>query len=355
MKERCDRLLHGLAEKDIDSAIITSPVNMRYYSGFTGGEGAFVIGPAGRALLTDFRYTIQARSECNGTCEVREINHSIGSSDIEAILKEFGARRVGFEDACLTVAEFERFKAIDFELVPASGIINSGRLIKDEYEISQMQRAQSIADAAFEKLLKFIKPGMTELDVRNELDYYMRKLGADENSFDTIVGSGPNGALCHAYPGMRKLRSGDMVVMDFGCKVNGYCSDMTRTVAIGEPCDELKKIYNIVLQAQLKCLSVLKPNMSARDLDLTARNYIADNGYGECFGHSLGHGFGLEIHENPFASFRSQETLLPGMTVTVEPGIYIEGLGGVRIEDCCVLTETGYINFAKSPKELIIL
>lgn len=355
MKKRCDRLLCALSEKDLDSAIITSPVNIRYYSGFTGGEGVFILCPNGRILLTDFRYTIQAKSECSGICEVREINRTVGSEDIEEVLGEYGAERVGFEDAALTVAEFERYQDIPFELVPASDTINSGRLIKDEYEISQMQRAQSIADAAFAKLLDFIKPGMTELDVRNELDYYMRRLGAEENSFDTIVGSGPNGALCHAYPGMRRLKKGDFVVMDFGCKVNGYCSDMTRTVAIGEPCDELKKIYSIVLEAQLRCLNVLKPGMSAGELDFTARSYISEHGYGKCFGHSLGHGFGLEIHERPFASCRSQDILLPGTTVTVEPGIYIEGLGGVRIEDCCAMTQTGYTNFAKSPKELIIL
>lgn len=355
MKKRCDQLLSRLLENNLDSAIITSPINMQYYSGFTGGDGTFIIGPEGRALFTDFRYTIQAKRECEGICEVREMHQNIGAGEIEAILKEFGGKRVGFEDTFLTVADFEQYKAIHAELVPASNIIDSGRLIKDEYEISQMQHAQSIADEAFAKLLKFIKPGMTELDVRNELDYYMRKLGAEENSFDTIVGSGPNGALCHAYPGMRKLQNGDLVVIDFGCRFNGYCSDMTRTIAIGEPCDELRKIYNIVLEAQLKCIDSIKPNMRARDLDAIARDYITEHGYGKCFGHSLGHGFGLFVHEHPLSNPPSQDILLPGTTTTVEPGIYIEGLGGVRIEDCGVVTETGYNDFASSPKELIIL
>lgn len=355
MKKRCDKLLAALEEKKIDAAIITSPINRRYYSGFTGSNGVVVLTENVRVLLTDFRYTIQAKAQCEGTCSVRQVNRGIGPEDISAVLKEAGAKRVAFEDASLTVSEFEMYKTIPFELVPASGIINGGRLIKDAYEISQMQKAQSVADAAFADLLKVVKPGMTEKEVRNELDYYLRRHGADENSFDTIVGSGPNGALCHAYPGERRLQNGDLVVIDFGARVNGYCSDMTRTIAIGQPCDELIKIYNIVLEAQLKCLSVLRPNMVASELDLTARNFIAEHGYGECFGHSLGHGFGLEIHENPYANSRSQELLVPGTTITVEPGIYVEGLGGVRIEDCCVLTEDGFINLCSTPKELIIL
>lgn len=355
MKNRCDKLLASLQEKNIDAAIITSPINRRYYSGFTGSNGVVVLTANGRVLLTDFRYTIQAKSQCAGACEVRQVNRGIGAKDVEAVLAEFGAKRVAFEDAALTVREFEAYKSIPFELIPESAAINGGRLIKDADEIALMQRAQNIADAAFAQLLKVVKAGMTEKEVRNELDYYMRKLGADENSFDTIVGSGPNGALCHAYPGERKLQQGDFVVVDFGARVDGYCSDMTRTFAIGKPCDELIKIYNIVLAAQLKCLEVLRPNMVASELDLTARNYIAEHGYGECFGHSLGHGFGLEVHENPYANSRSEELLLPGTTITVEPGIYVEGLGGVRIEDCCVLTEDGYINLCSTTKELIIL
>lgn len=355
MKHRGDKLLSQLAEKNIDSAIITSAVNRRYYSGFTGSNGVVILTAKGRVLLTDFRYTIQANRQCAGICEVRQVNRGIGAADVEAVLKEFGAERVAFEDAALTVSEFEAYKTMPFELVPDSEAINGGRLVKDAAEIAEMQRAQSIADAAFADLLKVVKVGMTEKEVRNELDYYIRRHGADENSFDTIVGSGPNGALCHAYPGERKLQNGDFVVIDFGARVNGYCSDMTRTIAIGKPCDELLKIYDIVLKAQLKCLDVLRPNMVASELDLTARNFIAENGYGECFGHSLGHGFGLEIHENPYANSRSQELLVPGTTITVEPGIYVEGLGGVRIEDCCVLTEDGYINLCSTTKELIIL
>ena len=355
MKTRCDKLLKKLAENNIDTAVITSAVNRRYFSGFTGSNGVVIVSAAGRVLLTDFRYTIQAGIQCAGICEVRQVNRSISAHDVEKVLAEFGAKRVAFEDAAMTVTEYSGYSKLPFEFVPASDVICGCRVVKDAHEIEMMQKAQNCADAGFADLIKMIRPGMTEIELRNELDYLLRKHGADENSFDTIVGSGPNGALCHAYPGQRKLQNGDLVVIDFGARVGGYCSDMTRTVAIGEPCDELKKIYGIVLEAQLKTLGILRPNMVASELDICARDYITEKGYGECFGHSLGHGFGLEIHENPYANSQSNELLVPGSTITVEPGIYIEGLGGVRIEDCCVLTEDGFINLCHTPKEIIIL
>ena len=355
MKARCDKLLKKLAENNIDAVIITSGINRRYYSGFTGSNGVVVLTEAGRVLLTDFRYTIQANQQCAGICEVRQVNRGITPADVEAVLSEFGAKRVAFEDWAMTVVEYNGYSALPFEFVPSSRDICSCRIVKDAYEIEMMQTAQNCADAAFAELLKFAKVGMKEIELRNELDYLMRKFGADENSFDTIVGSGPNGALPHAHPGERRIQSGDMVVIDFGARVGGYCSDMTRTIAFGTPCDEMLKIYNIVLESQLKCLSILRPNMTGSELDLCARDYITKHGYGENFGHSLGHGFGLEVHEAPSANSRSMDLLVPGSTITVEPGIYIEGLGGVRIEDCCVLTETGFINLCSTTKELIIL
>lgn len=355
MKERCINLMAELTRDNIDSALVTSPLNRRYFSGFTGSNAVLIISAEKRVLLTDFRYTIQANNQCKGVFEVRQVSRGITAEEIASVLREFGAARCAFEDAALTVAEFESYRSLPVELIPKSAAIDSCRLKKSSEEVELIQKAQNVADSAFAELLKLIKRGMTEKDVRNELDYLLRKHGADENSFDTIVGSGPNGALCHAYPGERKLQDGDLVVIDFGAKVNGYCSDMTRTIAIGTPCDELKKIYNIVLEAQLKCLEQLKPGMAASALDAVARDYITEHGYGECFGHSLGHGFGLDIHESPYASTRSNDTLEPGITITVEPGIYIEGLGGVRIEDCCVLTEDGFINLCSTTKELIIL
>ncbi|MBO4384348.1 MAG: aminopeptidase P family protein [Clostridia bacterium] len=354
MKQRCDKLIGVLAPLGVDGAIITSKTNIRYFSGFTSDEAVLVINKDRRVLLTDFRYIIQAKEQ-SPDFEIVETSRAIAVDEISSVLEEMGVKKCAFEDGYLTVRAFNSYQALPVELVPHTPEIDRVRLVKNEYEIECLKKAQSIADAAFKELLSFIREGQTEKEVANELDHLLRKHGADENSFDTIVGSGPNGALPHATPGQRKLQKGDLVVIDFGCKYNGYCSDMTRTVAIGEPCGELKKIYGIVREAQQAALDALKPNMSAKELDGVARSIISKAGYGECFGHSLGHGFGLDIHEAPYASSRSADTLIPGCTITVEPGIYIEGLGGVRIEDDCVLTEDGFINLAHSPKDMIVI
>ena len=354
MKERCDKLIKVLEEKGLDGALITSRTNIRYFSGFTSDEAVLVITKDRRVLLTDFRYTIQAKEQAP-EFEIKETSRAIAVSEISEVLTEAGVKKCAFEDGYLTVRAFNNYKELPVELVPLTPEIDRCRLIKNEYEIECLQKAQNIADNAFAELMKIIKPGMTEKFVANALDHLLRVHGADENSFDTIVGAGPNGALAHAVPGQRELKNGDLVVIDFGCKYMGYCSDMTRTIAIGQPCDELMKIYNIVRRAQQAALDALHPNMSAKALDAVARDIITAEGYGKQFGHSLGHGFGLDIHEAPYASTRSEDILAPGCTITVEPGIYIEGLGGVRIEDDCVLTEDGFINLAHTTKELIII
>ncbi|MCR5808223.1 MAG: aminopeptidase P family protein [Clostridiales bacterium] len=355
LKERCEKLMAALSEHGVDGAIITSRTNIRYFSNFTSDESVLIITDKRRVLLTDFRYTIQANQLSAPDFEVIEVSRAIAASEIASVLTEMGVKKCAFEDGYLTVRAFNSYRELPVELVPMTPVIDGIRLVKDEYEIEMLKKAQSIADAAFAELITVIHEGMTEKEVANELDHLLRLHGADENSFDTIVGSGPNGALCHATPGPRRLQKGDLVVIDFGARYNGYCSDMTRTIAIGEPSDELRKIYNIVLRAQLSALDKLRPNMSAKELDTIARDVIAAEGYGECFGHSLGHGFGLDIHESPYASQRSDDTLVPGSTITVEPGIYVEDLGGVRIEDDCVLTEDGYIDLASTTKKLIVI
>lgn len=354
MKKRCDKLIAKLREKNIDAAIITSPVNRRYFSGFTGSNGVVIVTENGRVLLTDFRYTIQANQQCAGVCEVRQVNRGIGSGDVEEVLKEFDAKRVAYEDAALTVAEFNMFKSMPFELLPESKLISDCRIVKDAAETAELQKAQNVADAAFAEVLKHVKVGMTEIELRNEFDYLIRKFGGDDNSFDTIVGSGPNGALCHAYPGPRKIQNGDFVVMDFGARVNGYCSDMTRTFAVGKPCDELVKIYKLVLEAQLKCLEVLRPNMNAADLDKTARVSSPRTVTASASVTASATGSVLKSTKVPMQARVPQIFLSPEAQSPLNPA-YVEGLGGVRIEDCCVLTETGYINLCSTTKELIIL
>ena len=355
MVDRCNRLMEAVRVEGVDAVLITSRINRMYFSGFTGSDGILFISPGRRVLITAFRYTIQANIQCKGTFEVLEASRSAVMDIIKDELSRIGARHVGFEDAELTVRQYNQFKELGAEFVPCSNFMAKIRVRKDKDEIEHIIKAQNAADAAFAELVKRIKPGMSELEVANELEYLMKKHGAEDKSFDTIVGSGENGALCHAVPGNRKLRHGDMVVLDFGCKVNGYCSDMTRTIAVGTPCGELMKIYGIVREAQRLALEGLKPGAAGRDIDALARNYIASHGYGDNFGHSLGHGFGLEVHEAPGASTVSSDVFEPGMTITVEPGIYIEGLGGVRIEDCCIITDNGYINPVTTTKELIII
>ena len=234
-------------------------------------------------------------------------------------------------------------------------MIEKLRMIKTDDEIRTIRRAAEIADEAFSHILTFIKPGVTELEVSNELEFFMRRLGASESSFDTIVASGKRSALPHGVATGKTIENGDMVTLDFGALYDGYVSDITRTVAVGEPTEELKKIYHIVLEAQMRACSALKPGMTGKEADAVARDYIKDHGYGEAFGHSTGHGIGLEVHEGPGLSFRSDTVLKPGMVVTVEPGIYVPGLGGVRIEDDVLITEDGCELLTSSPKELIIL
>lgn len=354
MNDRILRLRSAMEQNDLDAVILKSVTAIRYFSGFTSVDASVVITKNRSVLLTDFRYTIQAKAQSGDCCEIIEIgakhNERIGE-----ILKEENVRRLGFEEDYVSFASYQTYEKFGVELVPFAKELHHLRIVKTQDEIENLQKAQSMADAAFAELLKVVRPGMTERRVAAELEYICAKLGSEGPSFETIVGSGPNGAMCHAVPGERKLQRGDLVVLDYGCLFNGYHSDMTRTFAVGEPDAFSRKIYEIVRTAQQKALDALRPGITGKQLDAIARDYIKEQGYGDCFGHSLGHGFGLLIHESPRAAVTCETVLEPGMTITVEPGIYIEGKLGVRIEDCCVVTETGKRNFCVSTKELQII
>jgi len=356
MNERCKKLFVSLREQGLDALLVSSSENCRYLSGFTAGEDAtLLIAEDECFLFTDFRYTIQANIQCAGAFHVVEVPRGKEMEYLMDVLVRKRCKKVGFEDKRILYREYQRWSELPVELVPASDLIQRLRIIKDAGEISAIRRAQRASDAAFAQLLGILQPGISEKDVAVELEYLLKKNGAEELAFDIIVGSGENGALCHAVPGRRKLANGDFIVFDFGSRVDGYCSDMTRTIVLGEPCAQLCEIYEIVLEAQLRTLEWVKPGTPLKTLDAVARDYITQNGYGECFGHGLGHGFGIEIHEAPTANCRSEEVLAPGMTITVEPGIYIEGLGGVRIEDCCVVTEDGHLNLVSTAKDLLVI
>jgi len=237
--------------------------------------------------------------------------------------------------------------------VPLKGDVDALRQIKSEEELEYLEKAEAIGDLAFEKILTILKPGMTELEVAAELEYQMKKAGAENFSFSTIVASGLNSSMPHAIPGEKKLEEGDFVTMDFGCTYKGYCSDMTRTVVLGKASEKQKEIYNTVLKAQLAALDAIKAGVTGKSVDKVARDIITEAGYGECFGHGLGHSVGLFIHEEPRLSPAGETVLEENMIETVEPGIYVPGFGGVRIEDMVAVTKDGCKNFTHSPKELI--
>ncbi len=336
--------------ENYDAYLITSPENLFYFSGFTGGEGALFLDGNTRLLFTDSRYTAQAKNEAVGFTVLDTAKHPLSKH-----LSEMGSIAIGFEDEFFTVFAYMNLKknvsAASF--IPASKEFRRIRSIKDAQEISNIQQAASIADEAFSYILTRIECGRTEKEIALELEFFMRRHGAEGLSFETIAASGVRSALPHGVATEKVLEKGDFFTLDFGCKYKGYASDMTRTVVIGSASKRQKEIYKTVLSAQTAALSALSPNALCKEVDAIARNIIKDAGYGAYFGHGLGHSVGLKVHEQPALSPRSEQVLLPNVTMTVEPGIYIENFGGVRIEDLVVITEDGYENLTASPKELI--
>ena len=339
--------------KNVDGALIVSPENRRYFTGFDASDGFLFITKSGSVFLTDSRY-IEAAKDKIICCEVEE-----QKGKLMDYAKRFDCKVLAVEADRLTVTQLKNLRkalhGIKLTTVGTDKIIDSFRAVKNEAEIENICKAQRIAEAAFDHILGFIKVGVTEKEVALELDHYMLSHGADSLSFETIAISGANTSKPHGVPTDKKIEHGDFVTMDYGAVVNGYHSDMTRTVAVGAASDEQKKIYKIVFEAQLAVLRVLKNGVKCSDADKAARDVITETGYGEYFRHSAGHGVGIEIHEKPFISPKSTATLRSGNVVTDEPGIYIPGKFGVRIEDMALITENGCKNLTKAPKELIII
>ena len=354
MMLRVEKLRKKMQEENLDSFLITSPYNLRYLTNFTGTTGLAVITLEKAFFITDFRYTEQAAAQAQGF----EIIKNVGPifEEVADLVQKEGLRELGFEETTVSFLEYSVLEEIiDAQLIPISGMIEELREIKDEEEIAIIEKACSIADLAYDHILKMIQPGMTEIEVANQLDFYMRSLGASGVSFETIVASGLRSAMPHGVASKKIIEQGDLITIDFGCYYEGYVSDMTRTFAIGDPGEQLKEIYQIVLEAQLAVLEVAKPGVTGKQLDAVARDYITKHCYGEAFGHSTGHGIGLEIHEGPNVSVRAEKQFVPGNIITDEPGIYLPGIGGVRIEDDLLITSDGNRVLTHSPKELIIL
>ncbi|WP_080845188.1 M24 family metallopeptidase [Cytobacillus gottheilii] len=351
---KIEKLRSKFSELGIDGMLITSSYNRRYMSGFTGSAGVVLISQEKALFITDFRYVEQAGKQCEGYEIVQHTG--VIPAEVEEQVKKLGISKLGFEQDYVSFASFKTYeKAVSAELVPISGVIEKLRLIKDASEIKILKEAAKIADDAFSHILNFIKPGKTEIEVSNELEFFMRKAGATSSSFDIIVASGYRSAYPHGVASDKVIESGDFVTMDFGALYNGYISDITRTVAVGQPSDQLAEIYNVVLEAQLKGMNGIKPGLTGKQADALTRDHITEKGFGEYFGHSTGHGIGLEVHEGPGLSSKSEVVLEPGMVVTVEPGIYIPGVGGVRIEDDTIITADHNESLTHSKKDLIIL
>ncbi len=354
---RVKRTRKILEELKIDAVLVTSPYNMRYISGFAGGEGVLYITDKKSVLFTDSRYTVQAKAEAKAFDVVESGNLLETIEQLKVLFEEDSISSVGIEDEVLTYKEAKLFIDISDKMhwVGLESRLDRLRIVKTEEELVKLEMAEGIGDAAFSHILTVIKPGITELEIAAELEYYMKKNGATKVSFDTIVASGVNSSMPHAIPTTKKVELGDFVTMDFGCMVDGYCSDMTRTIVVGKASQKQKEIYNVVLKAQLESLAAVKAGVKGFEVDAVARKIINDAGYGDCFGHGLGHSVGLFIHEEPRFSPRCEEIIVPNTIMTVEPGIYVDGFGGVRIEDMIVVTEDGYKNFAHSDKNLIEL
>ena len=328
---------------------ITSRANIFYYSGFTSEDAALIITRDRQILATDSRYLVQAKTQSPGF----EIFNVANGSPIKAA----APKRIGFESNYLTYAEFKKLEtsADGAELFAADNEISSPRRIKDEGEIKKILAAEALGDAAFSYVLNIIHAGMTEKEVAYEIESYMRKNGASGTSFETIVASGVRSALPHGTASDKIIENGDFVTMDFGCVLDGYCSDMTRTVVIGRASERQKEIYNVVLSAQKAAIKEISAGKKCSDIDAAARKIIEDAGYGKYFGHALGHSVGIEIHEMPCFSPKSKDLAETGNVITVEPGIYIEGFGGVRIEDVVAISPKYAANLTKSEKDLIII
>lgn len=353
MINRIIKLKHKLAELNTSAMLLTNPYNMYYFSGFSG-EGAVLITESEQHILTDSRYTEQAGRQAQG---FHVVECSSGDFTTALAALSAGIGRIGFESDHMTCSQMEAIhKQIpQTQFISTEGIGKNIRAVKDRAELDFIKAASKVTDLAFQKALEFTEKGIREYELAAQLEYYMAREHNASKAFDFIVASGMNGSMPHALVSSKDIVQGDFVTLDFGAKKDYYNSDMTRTYAIGVPDPKLNEIYQIVLEAQMAAQDELMPGKRCADIDRTARDIITKAGYGEYFGHGLGHGVGLEIHELPVLNPRSQQILEPNMVVTVEPGIYIPGLGGVRIENTCVITEDSYEALFDSTRELIII
>ncbi len=355
LKNRRSRLKWFFEEYSLNAVLFTDLRNIRYLCGFSGTEGVLLVSRDDAWFLCDSRYTAQAAAEVQ-SAEIRECA-AIRIDTVAALAHEYGLDRIGFEAAHTTVSAFRKMaeKLAGIELVELDSKLDEIRICKDSAELEQLRTVATLSSCALASILADIKPGVREVDIALALELEMRKRGADGKAFDFIVASGERGAMPHGRASDKIIQSGEMVTIDFGALKDGYHSDETVTIACGEPNAHAREIHSIVRTAHDLAIDAVRPGISCRDLDEVARAYIRDKGYGDYFGHGLGHGVGLEIHEMPTLSPRSGAVLEEGMVITVEPGIYIPGFGGVRIEDTVAVTGVGCQILTSADKQLLVL
>jgi Xaa-Pro aminopeptidase len=355
IKDRLQKLRRGLAEKEIEAIFISQPENRRYLSGFNGSSGYLLITTQNTILATDFRYIEQARMQAPDY----EIFQIIGGivDWFPRLVAELNLKKLGFEAEHITFARYQQLSDIlnkapsQLRLIPVDGLVESLRAVKEPEEIELITRAAAISDAAIEYIENTVHTGMSEKEVAWEIEKFIREQGSETIPFDAIVASGPNSALPHARPSPRVIQSGEPVVIDIGARVGGYSSDLTRTICLGTPDDTFPKVYDTVLRAQLTAMAKITEGMNGEQIDNVARKVIEQAGYGQAFGHALGHGIGLASHESPRLGPNSADKLTSGMVFTIEPGIYLSGWGGVRIEDAVVM-ENGKVRAISQARKM---
>lgn len=355
-RDRIARVQHELQKRGLDGMLVSSLHAIRYLTGFTGTHALLLLSSSTSTLLTDSRYAQQAKMEARGCKRVIVTRNGLYEEASRRRMLDKLAR-VGFEAQHVSYAQYRMLRTLfpGVSFASTRELVEDVMVVKDEEEINNLRRAAHISDRVFEKILDIIRPGITELEVAAEISYLHRTMGAERDAFDTIVASGTRSALPHARASLKRVRNGELLTLDFGCVVNGYNSDITRTIAVGRPARRARRMYEAVRAAQQEALESARGGMLARDLDAVARLRIARAGFGKLFHHSLGHGLGLHVHERPRVSRLSKERLMAGSVITIEPGIYLPDFGGVRIEDDVVLRENGCEVLNSAPKDFIVV
>lgn len=353
---RIGRVREEMQRKHLDALIVSSLLNIRYLTGFTGSHALLIITRTSATFLTDTRYLLQAKEEVQHCKRIVITDVGLYEEAAKRNLLSKGAR-VGFESQQVTYALYRTLRRLfpEMSFVSTADIVEEVMLVKEEAEVEMIRRAAAISDKVFQEILSVLRPGVRELDIAAEISYLQQRNGAQRDAFETIVASGERSCLPHARASEKKIKTGDLVTVDFGCVVNGYNSDLTRTVAVGKTTMQAKRMYAAVLEAQREAIASTKAGMWAKELDAIARTRIERRGFGKYFNHSLGHGLGLHVHERPKISRLSKEQLHEGSVITIEPGVYIPGFGGVRIEDDVVVTKEGCEVLNTAPKEFVVV